>query len=164
VLHAHFFPKNQHFQKLTHDLPARMDVFSFARFAHYYPRCCIMFPAKFPRSANSRRVSGSVSSACAAKAAVTGHVRLDAGGLRLLFRLRSAFVIEHTQIARSLFNPTTAAAAPKSPVKLKDRDPIATGQRDAAFNRSASFNYFLSDRFEAGLALRGAEVKSIREG
>jgi SsrA-binding protein len=72
-------------------------------------------------------------------------------------------VIEHTQIARSLFNPTTAAA-PQSPVKLKDRDPIATGQRDAAFNRSASFNYFLSDRFEAGLALRGAEVKSIREG
>jgi hypothetical protein len=50
VLQAHFFPKNQHFQKLTHDLPARMDVFSFARFAHYYPRCCMMFPTKFPQS------------------------------------------------------------------------------------------------------------------
>jgi len=31
-------------------------------------------------------------------------------------------------------------------------------------NRSASFNYFLSDKFEAGVALRGTEVKSIREG
>jgi len=27
-----------------------MDVFSFARFAHYYPRCCMMFPTKFPQS------------------------------------------------------------------------------------------------------------------
>jgi len=50
VLHAQFFPKRQHFQKLTHDLPARMDLFSFARFAHYYPSCCMMFPAKFPHS------------------------------------------------------------------------------------------------------------------
>ena len=31
-------------------------------------------------------------------------------------------------------------------------------------NRSASFNYFLEDRFEAGIALKGTEVKSIREG
>ena len=64
---------------------------------------------------------------------------------------------------RSLSNPTTAAQ-PKPAVKPKDRDPVASGQRDAAFNRSASFNYFLSDRFEAGVALRGTEVKSIREG
>jgi len=41
---------------------------------------------------------------------------------------------------------------------------VAAGKRDAAFNRSASFNYFLSDKFEAGVALRGTEVKSIREG
>jgi SsrA-binding protein len=40
----------------------------------------------------------------------------------------------------------------------------ARGKRDAAFNRSASFNYFLTDKFEAGIALRGTEVKSIREG
>ena len=25
----------------------------------------------------------------------------------------------------------------------KQRDPVASGERDAAFNRSASFNYFL---------------------
>ncbi len=64
---------------------------------------------------------------------------------------------------RSLSNPTSAHQA-KPAAKPKDRDPVAAGLRDASFNRSASFNYFLSDRFEAGLALRGTEVKSIREG
>ena len=64
---------------------------------------------------------------------------------------------------RSLSNPTVAHA-PKAVVKEKDRDPVAAGKRDAAFNRSASFNYFLTDKFEAGIALRGTEVKSIREG
>jgi len=65
---------------------------------------------------------------------------------------------------RSLSNPTVSTVTTKSPVKQKDRDPVASGLRDAAFNRSASFNYFLSDRFECGVALRGTEVKSIREG
>lgn len=46
----------------------------------------------------------------------------------------------------------------------RPRDPVACGERDAAFNRSASFNYFLVERVEAGVALRGTEVKSIREG
>src|ERR1700712_67153 len=64
---------------------------------------------------------------------------------------------------RSLSNPTVANT-PKPVVKEKDRDPVAAGKRDASFNRSASFNYFLTDRFEAGVALRGTEVKSIREG
>lgn len=48
--------------------------------------------------------------------------------------------------------------------KLVPRDPIAVGDRDAAVNRAASHNYFLTDRFEAGVQLRGTEVKSIREG
>jgi SsrA-binding protein len=48
--------------------------------------------------------------------------------------------------------------------KPKPRDPVASGDRDAAYNRSASHNYFLLDRYEAGVALRGTEVKSIREG
>jgi SsrA-binding protein len=65
---------------------------------------------------------------------------------------------------RTLSNPTSATTQNKPVVKQKDRDPVAAGMRDAAFNRSASFNYFLSDRFEAGVALRGTEVKSIREG
>ena len=33
-----------------------------------------------------------------------------------------------------------------------------------ARNRKASFEYFLLDRFEAGLELRGSEIKSIRAG
>ena len=65
---------------------------------------------------------------------------------------------------RSLSNPTVSTTSAKPTVKAKDRDPVASGLRDAAFNRSASFNYFLSDRFECGVALRGTEVKSIREG
>jgi SsrA-binding protein len=44
------------------------------------------------------------------------------------------------------------------------RDPVASGERDAAHNRAASHNYFLLEKFEAGVALRGTEVKSIREG
>jgi SsrA-binding protein len=53
------------------------------------------------------------------------------------------------------------APARKSP---KPRDPVASGERDAAHNRIASHNYFLLEKFEAGVALRGTEVKSIREG
>jgi SsrA-binding protein len=67
-------------------------------------------------------------------------------------------------MARNLSNPTVPTTPKSSGTKAKDRDPIAMGSRDAAFNRSATFNYFLEDRFEAGVALRGTEVKSIREG
>ncbi len=66
-------------------------------------------------------------------------------------------------MARNLSNPTIAYQ-PKPAAKPKDRDPVASGQRDAAFNRSASHNYFLTDKVEAGVVLRGTEVKSIREG
>lgn len=64
---------------------------------------------------------------------------------------------------RTLSNPTHAGQ-PKPGAKAKDRDPVAMGERDAAVNRAASHNYFLTDRYEAGVALRGTEVKSIREG
>ena len=65
---------------------------------------------------------------------------------------------------RSLSNPTRRPSAEAAAVKPKDRDPVAAGLRDAALNRAASSNYFLTDKFEAGVALRGTEVKSIREG
>jgi SsrA-binding protein len=52
----------------------------------------------------------------------------------------------------------------QAPQKIKPRDPVAAGDRDAAVNRAASHNYFLLEKFEAGVALRGTEVKSIREG
>lgn len=60
--------------------------------------------------------------------------------------------------------PTTPNAPKPTAKPARPRDPVASGERDAAFNRSASFNYYLSDKFEAGVALRGTEVKSIREG
>jgi SsrA-binding protein len=37
-------------------------------------------------------------------------------------------------------------------------------ERPLATNRKASHDYFLLDRFEAGMALRGPEIKSIRAG
>ncbi len=51
-----------------------------------------------------------------------------------------------------------------NPEKNPRRDPTAAGQRDAAVNRIASHNYFLLEKFEAGIALTGTEVKSIRSG
>ncbi|HEY3930351.1 MAG TPA: SsrA-binding protein SmpB [Candidatus Koribacter sp.] len=58
--------------------------------------------------------------------------------------------------------PRTPKPSPKP--STKKRDPVASGERDASVNRAASHNYFLLDRVEAGVALRGSEVKSIRDG
>src|SRR5438270_2713557 len=51
-----------------------------------------------------------------------------------------------------------------NPEKSPRRDPTAAGQRDAAVNRIASHNYFLLEKFEAGIVLTGTEVKSVRAG
>jgi SsrA-binding protein len=51
-----------------------------------------------------------------------------------------------------------------NPEKNPRRDPTAAGQRDAAVNRIAAHNYFLLEKFEAGVALTGTEVKSVRAG
>ncbi|MGB6974291.1 MAG: SsrA-binding protein SmpB [Terracidiphilus sp.] len=53
-------------------------------------------------------------------------------------------------------------SAPRKPAR--PRNAVASGERDAAQNRAASHNYFLLEKFEAGIALRGTEVKSVREG
>ena len=68
------------------------------------------------------------------------------------------------KIQYKCMSPQLRQTAPSAPQKAKPREPVAAGERDAAVNRSASHNYFLLDRFEAGIALRGTEVKSIREG
>jgi SsrA-binding protein len=59
--------------------------------------------------------------------------------------------------------PQVHQVQPSKPKNVK-RDPVASGERDAAQNRAAGHNYFLSDKFEAGVMLRGTEVKSIRKG
>ena len=44
------------------------------------------------------------------------------------------------------------------------RQPTAAGEKDAASNRNAAHNYFLLEKFEAGIILTGTEVKSVRAG
>ena len=39
-----------------------------------------------------------------------------------------------------------------------------TGLKIICLNRKASFNYFFQDLIEAGIALKGSEIKSIRSG
>src|SRR5216684_9238544 len=51
-----------------------------------------------------------------------------------------------------------------NPEKSPRRDPTAAGERDTAVNRIAAHNYFLLEKFEAGIALTGTEVKSVRGG
>jgi SsrA-binding protein len=41
---------------------------------------------------------------------------------------------------------------------------IDDGTKLVASNRKASHDYFLEDRFEAGIALLGSEIKSVRAG
>ena len=45
---------------------------------------------------------------------------------------------------------------------MKQKD--GPGQKIICLNRKASFNYFFLELLEAGISLRGSEVKSLREG
>ena len=38
------------------------------------------------------------------------------------------------------------------------------GLKIICLNRKASFNYFFEDLFEAGIVLKGSEIKSVRDG
>src|ERR1700704_1012382 len=58
---------------------------------------------------------------------------------------------------------STHLTEPNKPKNVK-RDPVASGERDAAVNRAAGHNYFLEDKLEAGVVLTGSEVKSVRAG
>lgn len=67
-------------------------------------------------------------------------------------------------MARQTSHVIAAPSRPAGSKPAKPRDPVAAGERDAAQNRTARHDYFLLEKFEAGVALRGTEVKSIREG
>ena len=41
---------------------------------------------------------------------------------------------------------------------------LVPGRKTICFNRKASFNYFFLELIEAGIVLKGSEVKSLREG
>jgi|TARA_B100001063_G_C16643522_1_gene492113 SsrA-binding protein len=44
------------------------------------------------------------------------------------------------------------------------KNQVVNGQKIICLNRKASFNYFFLETLEAGIALKGSEVKSIRDG
>ena len=44
------------------------------------------------------------------------------------------------------------------------RQKVIPGQKIICLNRKASFNYFFIDILEAGISLKGSEVKSLRDG
>ena len=44
------------------------------------------------------------------------------------------------------------------------KNKAVTGQKIICLNRKASFNYFFIELLEAGIALKGSEVKSLRDG
>lgn len=46
----------------------------------------------------------------------------------------------------------------------KGRDPKGPSELIVAQNRSASYNYTIIERLEAGIVLHGTEVKALREG
>lgn len=48
--------------------------------------------------------------------------------------------------------------------KTKSKTEIQTGPRTVASNRKARHEYFIEETFEAGMALTGTEIKSIRLG
>jgi SsrA-binding protein len=68
------------------------------------------------------------------------------------------------RVPRQTSHTIAKTERPAGTKSTRPRDPVASGERDAAQNRAAGHNYYLLDRFEAGVALRGTEVKSIREG
>lgn len=47
---------------------------------------------------------------------------------------------------------------------MKPSNTHRTGEKNVSLNRQAFHQYYISDVFEAGMALRGTEVKSIRAG
>lgn len=48
--------------------------------------------------------------------------------------------------------------------KQKDKSSMPVGPRTVATNRKARHEYFIEETFEAGIALTGTEIKSIRMG
>ena len=41
---------------------------------------------------------------------------------------------------------------------------VSSGKKIICLNRKASFNYFFEDLLEAGMVLKGSEIKSVRNG
>lgn len=57
---------------------------------------------------------------------------------------------------------TVRTANPQPKRATKDRGDA--GEKNVATNRQARFDYFIMETFEAGIALTGTEIKSVRAG
>ena len=44
------------------------------------------------------------------------------------------------------------------------KDSSQTEERTVALNKKARFNYHFLEKYEAGIVLTGAEIKSVRDG
>ncbi len=44
------------------------------------------------------------------------------------------------------------------------RNKIVSGQKIICLNRKASYNFFFEEFYEAGIVLKGSEIKSLRDG
>ena len=51
-----------------------------------------------------------------------------------------------------------------APIMAKPKPPVFDKQKVVAENRRARFDYAIEDKFEAGIALQGTEVKALRAG
>src|SRR5580698_9070436 len=63
--------------------------------------------------------------------------------------------------------PVKKSCSPRSAISSRRRDVAEKNERAikiVAENRKARFNYAIEDTVEAGIALTGTEVKSIRNG
>ena len=66
---------------------------------------------------------------------------------------------------RSATNPAVSLCPPHpNPRMAKHTQDPADDEKNIVKNRRASFDYFLEDRFEAGMVLLGSEVKALRAG
>ncbi|MDE3112387.1 MAG: SsrA-binding protein, partial [Chloroflexota bacterium] len=64
-----------------------------------------------------------------------------------------------------LFAPLSLVAVPtKQQAKKAKAEEAETGVKLVADNRRAFFNYAVDEKLEAGVALTGSEIKSVREG
>ena len=60
--------------------------------------------------------------------------------------------------------PKPATKSVSKPAQKPGRKHDKPAEQIVAQNRAAGYNYHLLERYEAGLALRGTEVKALREG
>jgi SsrA-binding protein len=87
--------------------------------------------------------------------------------IRFDFWVTTSTLCRHLTVrgaSRTIMAKSSPQEVRPSKPKNVSRDPVASGERDATQNRAAGHDYFLLEKLEVGIVLRGTEVKSVREG